>query len=180
MGEKDQDAEMGYVGFQAYDEDGGLWMVACKEPEEDVEEALQDSPPWVNDPGLADAAAFRDDRTGKPLDANKVRAAREEEFRELDRRVWQEADVNECWEKKGRGPIGVRWVDVDKGFGVHRSRLVAKDFRPKSRVDDRDDLFAATLPLELVKMTIAKAARSPKGSKGARKVVFIDVSKAQL
>ena len=180
VGEKDQDAEMGYVGFQAYDEDGGLWMVACKEPEEDVEEALQDGPPWVNDPGLADAAAFRDDRTGKPLDAKKVRAAREEELQELDRRVWQEADVNECWEKKGRGPIGVRWVDVDKGFGVHRSRLVAKDFRPKSRVGDREDLFAATPPLELVKMTIAKAARSPRGSKGARKVMFIDISKAHL
>ena len=56
---------------------------------------------------------FWDDRTGKLLDSEKVRAARAEELRELDRRVWVEADVEECWNKKGRGPIGVRWVDVD-------------------------------------------------------------------
>ena len=46
---------------------------------------------------------FRDDRTGKPLDADKVRAARAEELRELDRRVWVETDIQECWEKKGEG-----------------------------------------------------------------------------
>ena len=89
----------------------------------------------------------------------KSRAARAEELRELDRRVWVEADVEECWNKKGRGPIGVRWVDVDKGFGVYRSRLVAQDFKPKSKVNDQEGLFAATPPLELVKMLILKAAR---------------------
>ena len=102
---------------------------------------------------------FWDDRTGKLLDSEKVRAARAEE---LDRRVWVEADVEECWNKKGRGPIGVRWVDVDKGFGVYRSRLVAKDFKPKSKVNDQEGLFAATPPLELVKMLILKAARGTK------------------
>ena len=68
--------------------------------------------------------------------------------------MWIEADVQECSDKKGRAPIGVRWVEVDKGFGVHRSRLVAKDFRPKSRVNEKERLFAATPPLELVKMLI--------------------------
>ena len=42
-------------------------------------------------------------------------------------------------DKKGRAPIGVRWVDVDKGSGVQRSRLVAKDFRPWSRVNDKEE-----------------------------------------
>ena len=37
----------------------------------------------------------------------------------------------------GKKPIQVRWVDVDKGFGVYRSRLVAKDFRPKNKIDDQ-------------------------------------------
>ena len=46
--------------------------------------------------------------------------------------MYVEADVEECIRVTGKKPIGVRWVDVDKGFGVHRSRLVAKDFRPKS------------------------------------------------
>ena len=95
--------------------------------------------------------------------------------------MWVEADVEECWNKKGRGPIGVRWVDVDKGFGVYRSRLVAKDFKPKSKVNDQEGLFAATPPLELVKMLILKAARGSRNRHaGVRKVMFLDVSKAHL
>ena len=175
----DEDASMDYVGFREYNDDGGLWMVACHEPDEDVEELR--SAGWGE--GRLDedgAAEFRDDRTGKPLDTEKVRAAREEELRELDRRVWEEADVQECWDKKGRGPIGVRWVDVDKGFGVHRSRLVAKDFKPRSKINDKEGLFAATPPLELVKMIIVKAARGDVKKKGVRKVMFLDISKAHL
>ena len=66
--------------------------------------------------------------------------------------MWVEVDVEECWNKKGRGPIGVRWFDVDKGFGVYRSRLVAKGFKPKSKVNDQEGLFVGTSLLELVKM----------------------------
>ena len=57
-----------------------------------------------------------------------------QELRELDRRVWEEADMQERWDKKGREPIGVRWVDVDKGFRVYWRRLVAKDFKPRSKI----------------------------------------------
>ena len=60
----------------------------------------------------------------------------------------------------GKKPIGVRWVDVDEGFGVRRSRLVAKDFMPKSRVNDAEGLYAATPPLELVKFLLTNAATS--------------------
>ena len=77
----------------------------------------------------------------------KVRAAREKELKELERRAYVEADVEECMRLTGKNSIGVRWVDVDKGFGVHRIRLVTKDFRPKSRVDDVEGLYAATPPL---------------------------------
>ena len=42
---------------------------------------------------------------------------------------------------------------------MYRSRLVAKDFKPKSTVNDQEGLFAATPPLELVKMVIVKAAK---------------------
>ena len=34
----------------------------------------------------------------------------------LDRRVWKEANMEECVARKGFGLIGVRWVDVDNGF----------------------------------------------------------------
>ena len=122
---------------------------------------------------------YVDSRTGETLDPVKVRAAREEEIGELERRVYVMSDVAECWSKTGKPPIAVRWVDVHKGEGVHRSRLVAKDFRPKSRVGDIEGLFAATPPLEMVKLLFAHAAvKSAKGS--PRKVMLIDVSKAHL
>ena len=37
--------------------------------------------------------------------------------------------------------------------------LVAKDFKPKSKVNDQEGLFAATPPLELVKIVIVNAAK---------------------
>ncbi len=61
-----------------------------------------------------------DGRTGEQLDPEKVRDAREEEIRELDRRVYVKVDVKECWDRSGKPPIGVRWVDVRKGDGSHR------------------------------------------------------------
>ena len=93
-----------------------------------------------------DEPDFRDDRTEKPRDPVKVLATREEELKELERRVYVEADLEECSRATGKKPTGVRWVDVDKGFAVHRSRLVAKTlFRPRCRVDDVEVLYAATL-----------------------------------
>ena len=165
------------LSFQEYCDTGGLWMVACREPEEDVGDA--ESSGALEQDSFEEQ--FFDNRTRKPLDAEKVRAARAEELRELDRRVWEEADLQECFDKEGRGPIGIRLVDVDKGFGVYRSRLVAKDFKPRSKIDDKEGLVAATRPLELVKVLIMKAARA-KNSCGAstRKIMFLDISNAHL
>ena len=175
----DEDVSMDCMSFQEYCDTGGLWMVACREPDEDIEEGEGE----LSGRQAPDQCGmqFHDDRTGKPLVAEKVRAARAEELRELDRRLWEEADLQECWDKKGRAPIGVRWVDVDKGFGVYRSRLVAKDFKPRSKINDKEGLFAATPPLELVKILLMKVARGHKaGNANIRKVMFLDISKAHL
>ena len=96
---------------------------------EQEQKHVEDKVCWADE---SEEHEFSDDRTGRPLDPVKVRAAREEELEELERRVFVEADVEECVWLTGKKPIGVGWVDVDKGFGVHRSRLVAKDFRPKN------------------------------------------------
>ncbi len=101
-----------------------------------------------------------DERTGGQLDPEKVREAREDEMRKLERRVYVTVGVKECWGKTGKPPIGVRSVDVRKSDGNHRIRLVAKDYRPEGRVGDVGELFASMPPLELVKLVIAKAARS--------------------
>ena len=84
-------------------------MVACREPEEDLKgsESLLFPSEHLQAGTKQDVRGgeFWDDRTRKQLDSEKVRAARAEELRELDRRVWFEADVQECWNKKGRGPM---------------------------------------------------------------------------
>lgn len=150
---------------------------ACRSPEEDLDEG------WTGDiEGAIDAdqyiGEFLDDKTGKPLNAKKVKEAREEEIRALESRVYEVVDVSECWEKTGRAPIGVRWVDIDKGFGVYRSRLVAQDFKPKSKVNDKEGLFAAMPPLEVVKLLIAQAA--VESTSRRTKIMFIDIGKAHL
>ena len=158
-----------------------LYLVeACRAPEADVQEAWGDN---MDLKGAVDVTQywgeFHDDKTGKVLDPRKVRAAREEDIKELERRVFEYVDVEECWRVKGKPPVPVRWVDVDKGFGVVRGRLVAKDFKPKSSVGDRDDLFAAMPPLEAVKLLVAQGAAEASGS-APRKLMFIDISKAHL
>ena len=111
---------------------------------------------------------------------DKVFAARSEEVEfMMERDIWTLKPVSECWEKLGRGPTTVRWVDVNKGDRktiLVRSRLVARDFKGGDK--GRDDLFADTPPLEAKRLMFSKAAT--KGRKGWRKLMFIDAKKAHL
>jgi hypothetical protein len=116
-----------------------------------------------------------DDVHGGLLDLGKVREARSEEIEFMKSRcIWKEVPIHECWEKSGKAPVTVKWVDTEKLGGVVRSRLVARDFKMKGE-KEREDLFAATPPLELLKAQLSRAA-----SKRGRKVLVIDVKKAHL
>ena len=108
------------------------------------------------------------------LDPKQVSEAREEEIGELERRVYEIVDVEQCWARTGKKPIAVRWVDVRKPCGRYRSRLVAKDFKPRYRANDVEGLYASMPPLELVKLLIARAAAV------GDLVMLIDVKKAHL
>ena len=93
------------------------------------------------------------------------------------KKVWN----SECWQVTGKPPIGVRWVDVNKGDEVHpeyRSRLVAKEIK----TDNRTDWFAATPPLEAKKLLFMMAVTYEVGfsDKWCSKLDFIDVKKAYL
>lgn len=96
-----------------------------------------------------------DDVTGEQLDAEGVKQARRDEIEEIKKhRVYTKVPVKDCWDKTGKAPIKTRWLDINKGDKVHkdlRSRLVAKDFNKGKR----PDLFAATPPLEALKLLIA-------------------------
>eukprot|EP00969_Alexandrium_andersonii_P014742 644340-Alexandrium_andersonii.AAC.1 len=81
-----------------------------------------------------------------------VRKAREEETKEFKRHgVYEKVPIEECRRETGKAPIQVRWVDINKGDEErpeYRSRLVAKEIKR----DQRGDLFAATPPLEALKL----------------------------
>jgi hypothetical protein len=127
--------------------------------------------------GGAENVGFADvlpDELVEDLDPVEVAKAREEELKELEKRVYEVVDVEEAWRKTGKGPIGVRWVDVRKKEGMYRSRLVAKDFAPKHKKNDIEGLYAAMPPLELVKLLMARA------TKLKEKIMLIDIKKAHL
>ena len=71
-----------------------------------------------------------DDVSGDELKPEMVRAARTEEmayFKKIG--VYQKMPRKVCLQENCREPIGVRWVDINKGDRLHpnyRSRLVAK------------------------------------------------------
>lgn len=56
--------------------------------------------------------------------------------------------IEEAIRVTGKKPIGTRWVDINKGDAVNPEyRLVAKEIK----INKREDLFAATPPLEAKK-----------------------------
>ena len=59
--------------------------------------------------------------------------------------------------RTGKEPIKVRWVDTLKTSGIHRSRLVAKEYRRGPKIDGFTN-FSATPLLELVKLMVSMVA----------------------
>jgi hypothetical protein len=84
---------------------------------------------------------------------------------------------SEAYRVTGRPPISTKWVDVDKSHGMGqplvRSRWVARDFKEKGE-KDREDLFAATPPLELLRFAISRQATLRKEGV-ERKSMYLDV-----
>ena len=126
---------------------------------------------------------FWDEVTGEQLDTGMVIAARAEEMAEFRKHgVYKIVRIGECYREAGKGPIGVRWIDINKGDKVnpeYRSRLVAKEIK----TDKSQELFAATPPLEALKMLLSKAVTEGVGyqrnqrEQGMR-IEFIDVRRA--
>ena len=124
-----------------------------------------------------------DNLSGEWLEGDMVREARKEEMEEFKKHeVYIKVPMQECYERTGAAPIGTRWVDINKGDKIHpeyRSRLVAQEIN----VDKREDLFAATPPLEAKKILMSLAVTEGVGyRKGGKdkgmKLDFIDVRRA--
>ena len=62
---------------------------------------------------------FWDEYTGERLPSEEVAKARSDEIDGLKQyKVIEKATIEECWKQTGKRPIGVRWIDCNKGgFG---------------------------------------------------------------
>ena len=125
-----------------------------------------------------------DDVNDMELPLDKVEEARQEEMDHMKGKTFKVVKKKESYDKTGKAPISTRWVDTDKTHGegemLVRSRWVARDFKTKGE-RDREDLFCATPPLELLRFLVSKAAtRSRRSSGRRRKMLFIDLKKAHL
>jgi hypothetical protein len=123
-----------------------------------------------------------DDVNGGELPLDKVRAARQEEMNHMKGHTFVVVKKAEAYRVTGRGPISTKWVDTDKSHGegemLVRSRFVARDFKGKGE-KDREDLFSATPPLELIRYALSRqATKRPDGRE--RKSMYIDIKKAHL
>ena len=95
--------------------------------------------------------------------------------------VYTKVPIEQCWERTGKKPIGVRWVIVNKGDDESpniRARLVGKEIK----TDNRLDMFAATPPLEAKKFLFSLAATGggTDAHLGEYKVLFIDIKRAYM
>ena len=160
---------------RAYSEPTTVDAAIVQEHVKDEEEELQEYVAYT-----AEHSLVRDEITGEQLPAHLVHEAREEECACMeDWGVWEEVPVSECWRRTGRRPIGTRWVDVNKGDSRRpevRSRLVAQEVNTYKE----DAFFAATPPLEALRLLLSHVATGRKGRFGGRKLMVLDAKKAHL
>ena len=121
-----------------------------------------------------DWTTFIDEVSGKALETGKVRAARAEEIDYATRyNVWTLVPTQEAWDVTGAGPIGSRWIDINKGDVEHpnyRSRLVIQEVRHSGV----EAIFAATPPLESIRVLLSLQRSGKQGYK----VMFTDIRRA--
>ena len=126
---------------------------------------------------------YYDDVTGKQIKTELVLKARAEQLGEVKKfNVYGKVPIQNCWNDTGKDPIGVRWLTINKGDDENpeiRCRIVAKEFNTSKR----EDLFAATPPLEAKKMLFSFAVTEGIGyQKGKEdegmKLDFIDIRRA--
>lgn len=110
-------------------------------------------------------AAAWDDLSGMALDPQLVHAARLEEMEFFKKMGAYTRCDRECVEKEGGKLVDIRWLDVNKGDSknpVYRFRLVGREFN-----NYRDDpLYAATPPLEALRVVVSYGATNIEGHNG--------------
>jgi hypothetical protein len=131
---------------------------------------------------------FKDDITGQLLNDSLVMEARAKEMTYFaSKGVWIKKPRAEAFEKTGRPPISVRWVDVNKGDDEcpkYRSRLVARQLKATDK--SGESFFSPTPPLEALRAVLSMATTSSGSYRPIRipdhpnrtQVSMVDISRA--
>jgi hypothetical protein len=136
---------------------------------------------WIEKNG--EDKIYWDDITGEQLERKLADTARGEEMTEVRKhKLYKKVPISKCYEVTGKAPVKTKWIDINKGDRArpeYRSRLVAMEIA----TGKRDDLFAATPPLEAIKVLLSLAVTEgvgfhPGNRKGGMKLDFIDVRRA--
>ena len=125
-----------------------------------------------------------DDISSAPLDPEKVITARKLEISYADKKpVWEKIPRSTAKEK-GWKIVKSRWIDINKGDDLnpnYRSRMVGKEFNDSVL----DGLFAATPPLEALRLLLSWAATAGAAHPGISEqgpmqesLLIVDVSRA--
>ena len=126
--------------------------------------------------GIDKMLSYVDSRTGEQLQDELVSRARRDEMKIFsEMQVYRYASEREFQETPGAKVIGTTWVDTNKGSTVapcYKSRLCGQEF---AKGDPMDDLFAATPPLQGVKLMISICASEPD-----KCLMVLDVKRAFL
>ena len=113
------------------------------------------------------------------MNSGLVRAARADEKQGvLKHNVFTQGPMSECYSQTGGPPVSIKWVDINKGDDSdpdYRSRWVGREFKGNDR--NRDDLFAATPPLEYLRFLVSRCASSQLGPRPT-KLMVQDVKQA--
>ena len=115
---------------------------------------------------------FVDDMTGMPLDHSMAVVARKKEIDVFKNRGVYTKVKRAPWMKV----IAIKWIDHNKGDLAapnYRARLVGREVAH----DKRDDLYAATPPLESLKAILALCA-SRQGGPRPNRIMALDVARA--
>ena len=130
----------------------------------------------------APVAEWPGDQGEQELDPEKLELGIQDEMEFMEKiKMFEDSTEQECWNRTGAAPTSTRWVSVrktlDNGEEIVRSRLVGRDF--KGGNGSNEDLFAATPPLEALKLLL-RASVIREGGEEEIKLMFIDVRKAHL
>ena len=88
------------------------------------------------------------------MDPREVNNARGKEIKYLwDMEVYEYSTEAEARARTGRNPVGLKWIDTNKGAEAprYRSRLVCTDVRHEGV----EPIFSATPPLETLRVLLS-------------------------